>query len=104
MLVVWEPVIWSDVSPPTSTVLGLIHDQRAVQYWDPDRVLSADIVRSVRADPAHYTLDFDVEQDMIVWDFVAVFESDAHWGDAFPPPVFNGFPVVQALRESGDFF
>jgi hypothetical protein len=94
---VWEPVIWSDVSPPTSGVLGILSDSRVAQYWDPKRTLSAEIVRSLRADPRAYPQGPRVEEDTIVWDVVALFAENARWDAAFPAPVFHGCPVVQAL-------
>lgn len=99
VLVVWEPVIWSDVSPPTSAVLGLLSDTRVAQYWDPQRALSSAIVRSVLADPGAYPAGMHVEVDTIVWDAVALFPAQARWSGAFPVPEFHGYPVVRALAE-----
>ena len=85
VFVVWEPVIATDLAPPTTGTLARIHDRRAVQYWDHDRALSADIVRSVLADPDRYGLE-KVEAGSIVWDTVAVFPPDVRWEAYFIPP------------------
>jgi len=93
-LVVWEPVIWSDVAPPTSSVLALVRDARAIQYWDVDRALSRDIVRAVNAAPARYGFDAPLDEKFIVWDVVAVFPPGAVWERDLPVPVFYDGPVA----------
>ena len=96
ILVVWEPVIATDVAPPTTGTLARIHDRRAIQYWDRDRVLSADIIRSVGPDPERYGLTDELDASSIVWDTVAVFPKTARWERDFPVPTFYGFPVATA--------
>jgi hypothetical protein len=100
--IVWEPVLATDLAPPTSKTLARVHDRRAVQYWDPDRALSTEIVRSVLADPDRYRLDDELEAGSIVWDTVAVFPPNLRWEDEFPVPSYYGFPVVNAARDLAD--
>ena len=102
VFVVWEPVIATDVAPPTTSTLARINDRRAVQYWDHDRVLSADIVRSVMAAPSRYGLADELYGDSIVWDTVAVFPRDVRWERDFPVPSYYGFPVVTAAAGLAD--
>lgn len=99
VFVVWEPVVWTDLGPPMTSVLGLVHDRRARQYWDRERVLSEDILRGLRADPARYSLDEPLPDDTIVWDVVAVFPRGQLWDSDFPPPAYYGAPVVEAIDE-----
>ena len=89
-------MIATDVAPPTTGTLARIHDSRATQYWDPDRTLSADIVRSVLAAPDRYGLDEELDADSVVWDTVAVFPAGARWERDLPVPTFYGYPIVQA--------
>lgn len=96
MFVVWEPVIATDLGPPTTGALARVHDRRAVQYWDHDRALSAEIVRSVMAAPDRYGLEDKLDAGPIVWDTVALFPRDVLWERRFPVPAFYGFPVVAA--------
>jgi len=94
-LVVWEPVIWSDVAPPTSSVLALLRDRRARQFWDPDRAVSRDIVRSINAEPGRYGFDAPLAEEFIVWDVVAVFPPGAVWDDGdLPVPTYYDGPVA----------
>jgi hypothetical protein len=94
---VWEPVIATDVAPPLTRVLGLVDDRRAIQYWDPERALSADIVRSVDRDPARYGFDEALPADFVVWDVVAVFSKSARWEGDMPAPAYHGGPVVDVI-------
>ncbi len=98
MFVVWEPVIATDLAPPTTGTLARVHDRRAAQYWDHDRALSTDIVRSVLADPDRYGLEDKVEAGSIVWDAVALFPPKVRWEREFPVPTYYGYPVVNAAR------
>ena len=98
VLVVWEPVLPTDVAPPTTTTLGLVHDPRAMQYWDEGRALSTDLVRSMMANPQHYGVDeHEFSADTVVWDAVAVFPAGTQWERDLPVPAFMDFPVVQAV-------
>ncbi len=102
MFVVWEPVIATDVAPPTTGTLKRIHDRRVVQFWDHDRVLSAHIVNSVLAAPDRYGMEDEVYPDSIVWDTVALFPPGVRWELDFPVPTYYGFPVVEAAAGLSD--
>ena len=102
VFVVWEPVIATDLAPPTTGTLARVHDVRAAQYWDHDRALSTEIVRSVLAAPDRYGLDDKIEASSIVWDTVAVFPPELLWERELPVPTYYGFPVVNSVRGLGD--
>jgi len=101
VLIVWEPVIVTDVAMPTSSTLARVHDARAAQFWDQDRALSGDIIRSVMADPDRYSLPDEVDEKTVVWDVVAVFPPGATWDRDIPKPSFYGSPVVDAIDGLG---
>ena len=94
VLVVWEPVIATDLGPPTTATLARLHDPRVAQYWDHDRVVSSEIIRCVAPAPERYGLTDRIDASSIVWDTVAVFPSERLWEQEFPVPTFYGFPVV----------
>lgn len=103
VLVVWEPVIPTDVARPTSGTLGRLHDPRVAQYWDGERSLSREMVRAVRADPARYHFEREMPEDFVVWDVVALFPPGTVWESDPPVPTYYGGPVVEvmdALREA----
>jgi hypothetical protein len=97
VLVVWEPVLKSDIAPPLTRVLGLLQDRRVKQYWDPGRVVSADFVRSVNEAPARYGFDGALPPDFVAWDLVAVFAPAARWDPDLPVPSYSGGPVVGSI-------
>lgn len=97
MFVVWEPVIPTDWSPPSTLVLERIPDPRVRQYWDAKRTLS----RLMGEDPGN--------RKTIVWDYVALYPPGARWTDKPPQPSYSGRPVVevaaaleQALATAGE--
>ena len=91
MLVIWEPVLRTDVAPPTSHVLGHIGDPRARQFWDAGRLLSTLMVKSARerGDP--------LPGDDIAWDVVAIYPPGVRWEDAPPRPDYTDAPVAHAI-------
>ncbi|HKY32394.1 MAG TPA: hypothetical protein VJV23_07660 [Candidatus Polarisedimenticolia bacterium] len=98
--VVWEPVLATDFAPPMSSVLKLVDDPRAVQYWDPDRIVSEDIVRAVSEHPQRYGFDEPLPPGFVVWDVVALFDGAARWEHDLPAPLRYGGPVVDVIEET----
>lgn len=83
MFVIWEPVLPTDLSAPSSASLHRLSDVRVRQYWDPERLL-------------FHTMG---ERDMssVVWDYVAIYKPGDTWAEAPPKPVFEARPVVRAM-------
>ena len=98
--VVWEPVLPTDVVAPFDRVLGLIDDRRVSQYWDPQLVVSSDIVRAVNANHTSYRLEEPLPQDFVAWDVVAVFGPSQQWEQDLPVPVYYGGPVVDVIEDA----
>jgi hypothetical protein len=98
--IVWEPVLKSDVAAPMNRVLGLLDDRRVTQYWDPGRVISADLVRSVDENPARYGRNARLPPGFVAWDVVAVFAKASNWERDLPPPAYYGGPVVHVIDEA----
>ena len=83
--VVWQPVLKTDLGPPLSSVLGLIPDPRAAQFWDPGR----------------FGFDEPLPADFVVWDVVAVFDGTAVWDDrSFPAPAYHGGPLAEVIGDT----
>jgi hypothetical protein len=93
VFVVWEPVLWTDLAPPTSKVLSLISDSRASQYWDKDLVLSA------KADSLERSRREVAGKKAVVWDVAAIFPPGARWDANFPSPTFVSRPVITRIDE-----
>ena len=86
VFVVWEPVLATDLSAPSTITLRRIHDPRVKQYWDRNRVLS------------HAMGEHD--RPSVVWDYIAVYKPDQGWTDAPPQPEFQGRPVVRFIERT----
>ena len=84
VILVWEPVVSTDIAPPTSHALRRLSDPRVSQLWDRELSLS----RTMRGG-----------DDEVVWDYVAAFPADVVWGDDLPKAAFEGSPVVSAIEE-----
>jgi hypothetical protein len=95
--VVWEPVLKTDLTAPMSAVLGLLQDLRVTQYWDPDRVVSTDLVRSANEAPGRYGRDEAFPPGFVAWDVVAVFSRSARWERDVPTALHYGGPVLRAI-------
>lgn len=79
--VVWEPVLFSDWSAPSTSALKRISDGRAAQYWDKDRLVSKSMGEH--------------DRKSVVWDHVAVYPPGATWNQK--PALFADGPVVQVV-------
>jgi hypothetical protein len=98
--VVWEPVLKTDLAPPLTGVLNLIDDPRVVQYWDPRRVVSAELVRAVNQRPDRFGFDEPLPPEFVVWDVVALYDRSARWDGDVPVPIHYGGPVLNAIDQT----
>jgi hypothetical protein len=89
VLVVWEPMLFMDVTAPSGSTLARISDGRVRQFWDPGHLVSAELTRRRAARPGQPKPDC-CENGGIYWDDALVFPSHAKWKD-MPPAIFwNG--------------
>jgi hypothetical protein len=92
--VVWEPVLFTDVAPPTTSVLSRITDSRAVQYYDRSRLLSRLLVKTAKDHPGYLPGIDGMADGTILWDCLLVFPAGERWEEAPPRPDFLGSTVV----------
>ena len=86
---IWEPVLATDLAPPSAAALARIPDVRAAQYWDRKRALSH--------------LLGEHNRSTVVWDHIAVYAPGTLWQDAPPKPVYSDSPVrdvISGAKES----
>jgi hypothetical protein len=88
VFVVWEPVLPTDFTAPSTAALARIPDLRAAQYWDRERVLSR--------------LLGEHNRRSLVWDYIAVYAPGARWEDAPPKPVYSDRPVRNVIGGARD--
>ena len=86
IFVVWEPVLFTDWSSPSTTTLGRISNTRAAQFWDKERLIS------------HSMGEHD--RGSVVWDYIAVYPAGDVWQERPPKPLYDGGPVVRVLNEA----
>jgi hypothetical protein len=83
--VIWEPVLPTDWSSPSTAALRRISDTRAAQFWDRGRLIS------------HSMGEHD--RGSVVWDYVAVYPAGPVWEDRPPQALYDGGPVVRVTEE-----
>jgi hypothetical protein len=103
-LVVWMPVIKTDVAAPTSAKLALIRGSRVQQFWDPKHFISRELLALARAHLDRLSPDTRemLEGATVAWDVVALFPAGARWEAEPPWPGVWGFPIVDSLDQIRD--
>ena len=86
IFVVWEPVLFTDWSSPSTATLDRIPDAQATQFWDKQRLIS------------HSMGEHD--RRSTVWDYIAVYPRGAVWEGRPPEPLYSGGPVVRVINEA----
>lgn len=99
VFVVWEPVILTDVAPPTTGVLSRITDTRSTQFWDRSRLLSSALVRTAKKKWKDFPQVAEMDEDTIIWDCVLIFPPGRKWEEEPPRPDFADGPVVGVIDE-----
>ena len=79
--VVWEPVLATDWTRPSTAAMARIGDVRAAQFWDPGRLVS-------HAWGEH-------NRKSIVWDDISVYGPGTLWKYGPPQPLFRGRTVFR---------
>jgi len=91
VFVVWEPILPTDWSGPTSGVLSRISDGRTIQFWDKEHVF-ATLLKEHARDPQPKPSCCDAAG--ILWDLAAVYPAGSLWGAQLPAAiVFDGAVV-----------
>ncbi len=86
IFVVWEPVLVTDWSSPSTATLDRISITQAVQFWDKKRLIS------------HSMGEHD--RRSVVWDHIAVYQRGTVWEARPPEPLYSGGPVVRVIDEA----
>ena len=84
--VVWEPVVFTDWSSPSTATLARISVTRAAQFWDKGRAISQSMGERDRGS--------------IVWDYIVVYPVGAVWDQGPPEALYSGGPVIRVIDET----
>jgi hypothetical protein len=93
---VWEPILPTDYSSPSTGVLARLSDPRVAQCWDKNHLFAEQLARRLKSDPNH-PRPRCCDESGIDWDEVAVYRQNVLWDDELPRAVFLDGPVVHAL-------
>jgi hypothetical protein len=90
---VWEPILPTDLTAPSTGALGRLSDTRARQFWDKDHSLAKFMADSHDAQ----TKPKCCSRNGILWDLVAVYPEQTLWSDRLPRPVVFDGPIVSMM-------
>jgi hypothetical protein len=93
---VWEPILPTDYSSPSTGALARLADPRVSQYWDKNHLFAEQLASRLTADAGHPQPSC-CKRHGIQWDEVAVYPQDAHWDGQLPRAVYLEGPIVHAL-------
>ena len=96
VFVIWEPILPTDWSRPTTFAMKRIGDQRVQQYWDPDHHVARKLAADARSPQP---VPDCCERSGILWDLAAVYPPGVSWNERLPPAVvFNGSVIDVAAQ------
>ena len=93
---VWEPILPTDYSSPSTGVLARLADPRVSQYWDKYHLFAEQLAGRLNSDAGHPQPSC-CNRRGIQWDEVAVYSQDALWDGQLPRAVYLDGPIVHAL-------
>jgi hypothetical protein len=83
VFVIWEPVLKTDWTRPSTMALGRIADLRTAQFWDKGRLISHEMGERDRRS--------------IVWDHISIYPKVVAWTTDPPQSLYHGGPVVRVI-------
>jgi hypothetical protein len=101
VLVVWEPILFTDWTPPSASALGRIPDLRARQFWDPRHLIALAVSRTANRQPALPGPSCCIDHGFH-WDEALLYPPGPHWNDAPAPAVWDGpvYKIIPRLEEA----
>lgn len=101
VLVVWEPILWSDWAPPTRGALARIADRRARQFWDPGHLVSRALSRAASRQPGLPEPSCCLSRGFY-WDEAILYPPGPRWQQAPAPAFWDGavYQIVPSLEKA----
>jgi hypothetical protein len=99
VFVVWEPVLVTDVEPPSNRELQRVSDTRAQQFWDKGAAVSRAVSPPIVAPGQDVKRQRYRTSGDRLWDTIAVYPAGAAWEDKPPVPIYTGGPVVNVASD-----
>jgi hypothetical protein len=90
---VWEPILPTDWTPPTTGALSRLADGRVRQFWDEKHLLAKFMADS----RAHDSQPDCCNRNGTLWDLIAVYPPGTEWSATLPTAtIFNG-PIIRVM-------
>ena len=96
MLVVWEPILLTDLRAPTKGTLARIPDRRVRQFWDPHHEVSRALSRMAKLRLSGGSNTGTDTSSGVHWDEAIVYAPHSKWED-LPTPLFWRGPVYRSI-------
>ena len=93
---VWEPILPTDWSKPSASVLRRLSDNRVRQFWDPNHTLAAILKKAEEFGKLHPDC---CTRKGFLWDLTAAYVPGALWREMLPEPILLNGPVVDTVNE-----
>ena len=91
VLAIWEPILFTDFSPPGSMVLHRLSDPRVLHFWDPNHLVADQLARF--GDPSQNQPECCIQRGTL-WDLAAVYPPRTLWEQRLPHALVYGGPVI----------
>ncbi len=98
VLVVWEPILWTDLKKPSGSILARLSDLRVIQFWDHDHLV-AQTLRASLPKEKEPGINPDPLSDSILRDVVGIYPPGQRWTDQLPTPSFFDGPVNDVVSQ-----
>ncbi len=99
VLLVWEPVMATDLDAPRTRDLALLSDRRAEQFWDRDHLIEKELKSMVDVKSLPVIGKRELIAGPVLWDCALVFPSGQRWQSGQLRPSFAGAPAVLAASK-----
>jgi hypothetical protein len=93
---VWEPILATDWRKPGTSVLGRMGDGRVRQFWDPNHLVSAEILKAEANGKLHQDC---CERKGFLWDLAVAYAPGIEWRAMLPEPILLNGPVEKRRPE-----
>src|SRR5438067_13905333 len=80
---VWEPILPTDWSKPSASILQRLSDRRVRQFWDVNHLVAAALKKTKVSGNLHPEC---CERNGVLWDLAVVFAAGGHWLEIPPSP------------------
>jgi hypothetical protein len=100
VFVLWEPVLDSDLGPPSEENKARVSDPRAKQYWDQKLLFSNEVMALTNKYPERFSEEHkkEVAKRNLIWDAVLIFKPGARWEEMLPFPDYSAGPVLDVVK------